>query len=548
MKYSLLIFLFVSNVFISCSQKKNDDPLQNPIVVLALANELTKPRTCDEGKTDPLLTDQWHLDNNGSLYSAVMGEDAKVKPVWQQGNRGDGILISVVDDGLDEVHEDLKAAIHPTIKGLNYAIGSYTSSQHTQSSSAHGTSVAGVAAGRGGNGIGISGAAPCAQIVGRGILEGGLNTLSEAEAMTKDTKSIHVSNNSWGAADNTGQLFPSNSTWQAAIEEGLKEGRDGKGTIYLWAAGNGGKPSASSSVEIDNSNYDGQANFYGVMAICGVGVNGKRAFYSEKGANLWVCAHTQGDDGTQATVAITTTDPTGEAGYNNGSNSNNLSNPNYTKLFNGTSSAAPLASGVVALLLKSKPELGWRDVREILAKSARKNDPTDSDWTTNAAGYNINHKYGFGTIDADKAVDLAKNWTLIASLLQTDTTNETTLTNIPDNDLTGIEVSTTYSGNIKKLEFLDINVTSDHTYHGDLTFTLTSPSGTKSVLSEQHICYSGDNQTNCNGFTGTKTFRFSSARHLGEDPNGTWKLKAVDGYSGDTGKFKYSLKFYGRAN
>ncbi len=547
MKYSLLIFLFVSNVFINCSQEKNDDPLQNPIVVLALANELTKPKTCDEGKADPLLNDQWHLENNGSLYSAVSGEDAKVKPLWQQGNRGDGILISIVDDGLDEVHEDLKAAIHPTIKGLNYAIGSYTSSQHTQSSSAHGTSVAGVAAGRGGNGIGISGAAPCAQIVGRAILEGGLTTFSEAEAMTKDTKDIHVSNNSWGAPDNTGQLFPSNSTWQAAIEEGLSIGRGGKGTIYLWAAGNGGTPGPGYTVEIDNSNYDGQANFYGVMAICGVGVNGKRAFYSEKGANLWVCAHTQGDDGIQATVAITTTDPMGEAGANDGTG-NNLSNPNYTKLFNGTSSATPLASGVVALLLKSKPDLGWRDVREILAKSARKNDPTDSDWNTNAAGYNINHKYGFGTIDASAAVELAKNWTLITSSLLTATTSETALTNIPDNDSTGVEVSNSYSGNITKLEFVDINITSDHTYHGNLTFTLTSPAGTKSILSEKHICYSGGSQTTCNGFVGTKTFRFSSARHLGENPNGTWKLKAVDGASGDTGNFKYSLKFYGRAN
>ncbi len=547
--FYLFFFTLLSLFGSSCipgvtTKKKSDDPLKNPVVLYGLTQALT-PKSCDEGKGDPYFSKQWHLENEGNLHeSAFVGEDAKVKNVWNMGNRGDNILIAVVDDGLDEKHEDLKSALNSTVKGLNYAYANpYVTAQHASDTSAHGTAVAGVAAGRGGNGIGISGAAPCAQIVGRGILEVNATTEQTAEAMTKDSDKIHISNNSWGAADSTGLFSPSSSTWQDSIKEGLENGRNKKGTIYLWAAGNGGKSSPSSTAEIDNSNYDGQANFYGVLAICGVGINGKRAFYSERGANLWVCAHTQGDDGIYPTTAITTTDPTGEAGYNSSTATNEIDNVSYTQNFNGTSSATPLASGVVALVLKENPNLGWRDVRELLAKSARKNDPSNLEWTTNSAGYHINHNYGFGTIDAESAVNLAKNWTIITSPFLTENTNSSSNVSIPDNDPNGISTTVSYSGSIKKIEFVDVEVTSNHTYHGDLTFTLIAPSGTQSILSEKHVC-----PGTCNGFTGGQTFRFGTARHLGENPNGTWTLKAVDEESGDTGSFSFKLKIYGREN
>lgn len=532
-------------------KKKEKDPLKNPIVLLGLSQALApKPTTCDKGKVDTYFSKQWHLENKGDQHSsAITGEDARVKNVWNSGNRGDDILIAVVDDGLDEKHEDLKEALSSTVKGLSYSYTNpYLTAQHASNSSAHGTAVGGVAAGRGGNGIGISGAAPCAQLVGRGILEVNASNEQVAEATTKDGDKIHISNNSWGAADNTGQFFPSNSTWQAAIEEGLSSGRSGKGTIYMWAAGNGGKPSPSSTAEIDNSNYDGQANFYGVIAVCGVGINGKRAFYSEKGANLWVCAHTQGDNGTSETTAITTTDPTGNAGYNSSTATSDMSDVNYTQNFNGTSSATPLAAGVVALVLKANPNLGWRDVKEILAQSARKNDSTDSDWKTNNAGFNINHKYGFGTVDAESAVNLAKSWTPITSTLKTASTSNSSIVSIPDNNTAGTSTTVSLSTSITKIEFVDVEVTSNHTNHGDLTFTLTAPSNTQSVLSEKHVCLNGNSQVTCNGFTGGQTFRFGTARHLGENPNGTWTLKAVDDAAGDTGSFSFKIKVYGREN
>ena len=74
------------------------------------------------------------------------------------------------------------------------------------------------------------------------------------------------------------------------------------------------------------------------------------------------------------------------------------------------SSAAPLVSGIVALMLDANPNLSWRDVKYVLAQSATQNDPNDADWTTNGAGLSINHKYGFGAVDASAAVDAALSW------------------------------------------------------------------------------------------------------------------------------------------
>ena len=107
-----------------------------------------------------------------------------------------------------------------------------------------------------------------------------------------------------------------------------------------------------------------------MLAVGGVGDDGTGG---PQGANVLVAAPTQG----ASPHAITTTDITGAAGYNAGS-TNDLSDLDYTRTFNGTSAATPLVTGAVALILSVRPELTWRDVRRVLALSARKNDPLDS--------------------------------------------------------------------------------------------------------------------------------------------------------------------------
>jgi kexin len=474
---------------------------------------------------DPLFAQQWHLVNTGQA-GGTAGEDSKVNPAWLGGFDGTGVRIAVVDDGLEIGHEDLFWNCPPG-KSFNY------SNQTTDPTGGqHGTSVAGVAAGVGGNALGGRGAAYEAQLVGYNFLQH-QTTSSEANSMTRDMANNWISNNSWGPPDIAAPI-PSSSSWRAAVAAGLAQGRHGLGIVYLKAAGNGGLPGIDPG---DNSNLDGYANYYGVLAIGAVGDDGKKATYSENGANVFVCAPSMG----RANHAITTVDRSGAAGYNDGTHPADYANTNYTNTFNGTSSATPLAAGVIALVLQANPALTWRDVRLVLAQSARLNDPLDPDWFLNAAGYSINHKYGFGVVDADAAVTLAQGWTNVGPMLTIPTPVAHPNLPIPDNDIAGVSSQIIVSGSgIQHIEFIEIVFDArNHTFSGDLEVVLTAPSLTKSTLAEHHDCPQGPLPYN--------NFHFGDVRHLDEPADGTWTLTVRDLATADTGTFKsWSLIFRGR--
>lgn len=530
---------------ISCKNSSKNDDNTKLLLLLYLVNSNQSSQTnCNlgtqvrSGSIDPLYTSQWHLDNITNT-----SEDVNVTGSWALGITGKCVVVSVVDDGLEISHEDLKNNISNTIPSYNY----YTKTSnptHSVSTNSHGTSVAGIIASTAYNNLGGRGISYDSILVGRNILEGSSDS-DIADALTLSKADISISNNSWGAADYSGNYNANLATslWKSAIIDGITNGRNAKGTLYFWAAGNGGTIN-SGSIDVDNSNYDGQANYYGVLAICGVGADGKRASYSEKGANLWVCGHTQGTN-SGYTTAITTTDATGNNGSNSTSSSLDLSNRNYTKYFNGTSAASPVAAGVTALLLSKYPDLNWRDVREILAKSARKNDSTDSDWTTNQAGYNINHKYGFGTVDAGLILSTAATWTPITAPLITCTLSLGTGTAISAS-------AASACSNMTKIEFIEINLSSTTlaANSGKITVTLirnyNSNPTTSSVLIEPHTCgfISGNTFFSSTCSSLSSTIRLGSARHLGEDPRVTWGITTTG-----TGALSSTatLTFYGRA-
>ena len=489
---------------------------------------------------DPLFSDQWHLQNTGQ-NGATAGEDVRVAPVWAGGRKGEEILIAVVDDGLELAHEDLAPNIAAGMS-FNYQT-SGTDPTPTAPADNHGTAVAGVAAARDLNNLGGAGSAPRASLAGYNLIAaGGNTTTNEADAMARNAASVHLSNNSWGPADD-GQLHPAATAWKTAINTGLTTGRGARGTIYTWAAGNGG-----SSAPVDNSNYDGRANHRGVLAICAVGDDGKKASYSEEGANLWVCAPSLG----RGNHGITTTDRTGAAGYNTAQPlcGTDSSNTNYTNCFNGTSASAPLAAGVIALILQAKPNLTWRDARLILAETARKNDPGDAEWKedggadTTGAQYHFNHKYGFGVTDAQRAVARALTWTNVAPGKTPFTTAlASPALLIPDNNPTGVSHTITVNGSgIASIEFIEIAFTTVHTYDGDLQITLThDTTGAQSRLAENRICAGG---APCGDYT---NWVFGSARHLGEAADGNWTLTVKDLAAVDLGTFQsWQLTFYGR--
>ncbi|MDY0095128.1 MAG: proprotein convertase P-domain-containing protein [Candidatus Vecturithrix sp.] len=198
---------------------------------------------------------------------------------------------------------------------------------------------------------------------------------------------------------------------------------------------------------------------------------------------------------------------------------------NYT-IFAGTSAAAPVVSGVVALMLEARPDLGWRDVQHILIETAEKNrgeagDILAQEWqdNTNAAGVSHLYKYGFGRVDAAAAVEKAESWTLLpAPAAETIEFLNFGQGDILDGDPQGLSSTNPVFQNIK-IDFVDIEFTADeHPRWGDLDITLTSPTGTTSVLAEPVPSSQGSYEK----------WHFGSWRHFGEPSKGTWHLDVKD--------------------
>jgi len=322
---------------------------------------------------DPLLPRQWTLKNTGQS-EGTPGADANVFPVWESGRHGEGVVISIVDDGVESAHPDLTDRIVPEA-GYDYRDqdsqpepegANGVDAEGKPAADSHGTAVAGVAAASGNNGIGVAGAAYAARLVPIRLIGGNTGDDQEAKAMAHRLDLVHISNKSWGADDDGKTISALGPLMKAALDTALSQGRGGLGTIFVWSAGNGGN-------EQDNANNDGYANYPGTIAVGALNDLGNRADYSEPGACLIISAPS-GNDKSQLPGSFTT-DLLGERGYNRADVESDIAEIDYTSTFNGTSSAAPLVSGVVALMLQANPRLGWRDVQEVLIRSAAMTQP-----------------------------------------------------------------------------------------------------------------------------------------------------------------------------
>lgn len=451
---------------------------------------------------DPLVPQQWHLKYQGQS-GAIAGTDLNIESAWNFGGsggmRGTGIRVGVVDDGLETAHPDLAANVD-LLHGKDWNGGD--DDPNPTGSNNHGTACAGDVAARAENGIGGCGTAPEATLVGMRLIAAAVTDAQQAEVfdyLSTGPAQLHIKSNSWGPTDDAKTLEAPGPLALAALESAATLGRDGLGTIFTWAAGNGGNVG-------DNSNYDGYANSIHAIAIGAYDSQGRQSYYSEPGANLVVVAPS---NGSSPALGITTTDRTGAVGYTSG---------DYYTAFGGTSSATPTAAGVIALMLQKNPRLGGRDVKEILMRSADKFVPADGGWSNNSAGLHFNPKFGAGKLNATAAVDLSAHWfnlppaTRIASAI-------TGISDaIPDNNPTGVTRTFTFSGPSLRVEHVTVTLDVTHTYRGDLRITLTSPSGMTSLLADSHSDPGND----------FDSWTFSSVRHWGEFSTGTWTLQVSD--------------------
>ena len=442
------------------------------------------PRANRALPTDPGFASQWHLRNTTNTIA-----DINVEPAWNAGYTGTGITVGILEGGFQTNHTDLAA---------NY---NSTASQTGGSNTSHGTSCAGLSgavANNGKCGVGVAYTGKVSK-----LLYGTSSTTATAFGYRNDLN--HIKSNSWGPADN-GLITYLSSVERTAIDNAIATGRGGKGTIFAWAAGNGGTA--------DRCDYDPYASNRKVMTIGAVGDQDTRSSFNETGSSMLVVAHSSGN-----VRGIYTT------------NSSNR----CTSSFGGTSAACPIGAGSLALVLQANPNLTWRDVQHVLVNAARKCDPANSLWTLNGAGHDINYNYGCGAIDVWAAIQLAAGWTNVPSETSVQSAVLAVNTTIPDNNTAGVTRTFTTSSNIN-VENVEIVLNATMTYVGDLQIVLTSPSGTQSLLAGVRADAT-DNYTN---------YVFTTRRCWDESSAGTWSLNISDRAASDVATWtNWQIKIYG---
>jgi proprotein convertase subtilisin/kexin type 7 len=442
---------------------------------------------------DPEFAHQWHLKfaSSASLHA---------QKAWDSGALGDGVVVSIVDDGLQMTHPDLQEHFEADLSfDFNDNDPDVTPDPKIDD---HGTSAAGACCAVNNRrsesdppsddfcGIGV---APNAHLSAIRLISRSTEDYQEAGGIGyKAADGNDVYSNSWGPPDDGQRLEGPGPLAYKAREQAMKVGRDGLGPIYVWAAGNG-RPRG------DNCNYDGWANHRYALTIGAVGSDLKQPYYSENCASMFAVAPSNGGDNN----GIMTTDLLGSWGTSSGG---------CTTRFGGTSAAAPLAAGVVALVLSVNSKLGWRDVQGIFALSSEPIDTKDASWRKNGAGLQFSHKYGFGLVNAERAVNLARSWTKYGGV--------STLTSGSMTHSTAIESEGSASvswhcenAHVRVLH-VDLTLSVTHPHRGDLRIQLRSPSGMLSDFQDVH----GDTNADIRNWT------YTSVANWHEAPHGDWNV------------------------
>lgn len=543
---------------------------------------------------DPLYQHQWHLKNTGQNAFArnrgVLGEDINVNDAIASGATGKGVIVAVVDDGLEISHPDLSANV---IAGGSYNLITGTVDPTPFSNSAsHGTSVAGIIAAAGWNGIGGRGVAPEAKLIGFNFLDRDpsreirnvqtFENFAKSHGASAYSDRARVFNQSYGNQPVIPGLMRENEF--EVYQQVTTKSFNGKGSVFVKSAGNGynynflgynatGQPRyllpkyfytardenrpANKGLPYHNANMSpNNTNLYNLVVSAGSAI-GKRSSYSSVGANVFVNAP-GGEFGTY-NPAIVTTDRAGcdkgssvtqerpRTPFNGGQHPLNLE-CDYVSNMNGTSAAAPNVSGAIAMIMSVNPSLSWRDIRHILAMTSKQVDvniqpirvPLNTDasqlyeavpaWFTNAAGFKFHDFYGFGRIDVSKAVAMARNYKAnLGEYRISDSLSRTELNAaIPDASLEGVSDVQRFDSDWI-IEGVQINLTAEHKRLADLAVELISPSGTRSVLMTP---YNGFVPIRNSGYTNTPML---SNAFYGENARGNWTLKVIDVNSGEQG-------------
>lgn len=346
---------------------------------------------------DPLYNLQWSLKNTGSVqqFSGTPGVDMNLENAWNVTMGNPNIKVAVIDEGVDLTHPDLAANL---IQGFDCLTQTSNpgDGKNLGTARAHGTACAGIIAARtdttqNATNIGIIGVAPFCKIMP-------INLAASTGAFTTTANiaggfdyawqnGADILSNSWGGSS------PS-SIMEDAIFRAATLGRNGKGSIILFASGNG-----NTSVSYPATNPYIIA--VGASSMC----NQRKSTTSCDGETFWGSNYGTTLDVVAPGVKIATTDNQGTAGYNTATGTAG----DYTLTFNGTSSACPNAAGVTALILSINNNYTASQVKQILELSASKMSGYSYSMAANQPNGTWNAETGHGRVNAYDAVLLAQS-------------------------------------------------------------------------------------------------------------------------------------------
>ncbi|KAF9955173.1 pheromone processing endoprotease [Mortierella alpina] len=462
------------------------------------------------GIPDPGFHYQWHLHNSKN------GNDINVTGVWEQGINGTGINVAIIDDGLDMTSEDLAPNF--------FKEGSWDFNDNNPLpmprlvDDQHGTRCAGEIAAVKNDLCGV-GVAYGAKVAGLRILSGQITDVDEAAALNYRFQDNHIYSCSWGPPDDGKSMDAPKGVVLDAMINGIKNGRSGLGSIYVFATGNGGS-------QDDDCNFDGYTNSLYTVSIGAIDRAGRHPYYSE------ACS---------AQLAVTYSNGGGSAIY-----TCDVGKRRCFSQHGGTSAAAPIAAGMIALVLSIRPDLGWRDVQYLLMTTAVPVSLGDPDWKPTAAGRLFNHKFGYGSLDAFALVEAAKTFQRLGPQTFMEPPVVKVGRKLP---LGGKGISSTLSISLSDrmnngvefgtLEHITVTVNIEHERRGDVEVILKSP---KNIESKLGVRRRYDTAT-----TGFVDWTFMTVKHWDEDPHGVWTLTVRDqGNPNFSGKFvDWRIKFWG---
>ncbi|XP_074651716.1 neuroendocrine convertase 1-like [Tubulanus polymorphus] len=469
------------------------------------SSELRDGNEESERFNDPLWPVEWYLRDTRSR-SSLPKLDLHVIPVWNHNITGRGVVVTILDDGLEWNHTDIFPNYFKNAStDLNGKDDDPFPRYDPTNENKHGTRCAGEVAMVENNqkcGVGV---AYNVKIGGVRMLDGRVTDSLEAKAIAHALDVVDIYSSSWGPNDDGKTVEGPGKLARQAFDKGIKEGRKGKGVIYVWASGNGGGSG-------DNCDCDGYTASIYTLSISSASMSLKSPWYAEKCASTMATTYSSGayTDMKIASVDLHNT---------------------CTTQHSGTSASAPLAAGIFALVLEANPDLTWRDLQHLVAWTSEY-DPlkNNDDWHRNGAQFWVNPRFGFGLLNAAALVDNAKNWTNVQNKSICEVSDRSAF---PKKLKTGneVEIKLHVSGckgqpnEINFLEHVQVQINMSYTKRGVLDIDIRSPAGTITRLLTQR-----GRDLSSDGF---KNWPFMSVHQWGEKPGGTWIVRIRDPKDGD---------------